>query len=390
MNLNKYNSITLLCTILFVAGCQSTTPQASSLPREEKVKDTQLFGWPFLDAQAIGIRGGSTQGSPVQLQKQFSDNWISLQMPGITDFERDRRAILSMAGDYRVSFQFNEIAGLLHGYDQPPKPYFSWATERVTVLEDKSDFISLQHTLVMYFEDDEGEVSEPILVKHWRQDWKYEDPTIVAYLGEKRWKRFEMNAAEIQGQWSQSVFQVDDSPRYEVYGKWMHGENLSTWQSNFGKRPMPRREYSVRDDYNLLEGWNTVTITPTGWMHEQSNFKLSKEASNERFVAKEVGINRYEHILAPSLEPAADYWKKTGGYWKAVRDTWAEVYEKYPQFSLRAKVDGEKLYEMHFEYAGAIESAEAYDSVAGIQHARNTIFRFLDFSNEVPSTESSY
>ncbi len=74
-----------------------------------------------------------------------------------------------MAGSYRVSFDFIETTGLGENY-QPPRPYFSWATERVSVLANEPKFISLQHTLVMEFVGKDGKVQGPFTMKHWRQD----------------------------------------------------------------------------------------------------------------------------------------------------------------------------------------------------------------------------
>jgi len=72
-----------------------------------------------------------------------------------------------MAGNFRTSFQFTETAGFTDAYT-PPRPYFSWGTEQVAVIEDTEEFISLQHTLVMYFQDESGEVTGPLVMKHWR------------------------------------------------------------------------------------------------------------------------------------------------------------------------------------------------------------------------------
>jgi len=368
---------------VFYTGCQhrsmASVPESAPAPVVGKITDgPQLFGWPFAEGEQRQSRGGTTAGAPVELDLTASAAWQALQEAGLSDFERDRRAILAMAGDHRVSFQFVEVAGMDPAYT-PKKPYFSWSTERVAVIEDSSDFISLQHTLVMFFELSDGTISDPMLVKHWRQDWKYEDTQIHAYTAKLAWTEQTLSASEVDGVWSQTVYQVDDSPRYEVFGEWVHGAQLSTWQSNLGKRPLPRREFSVRDDYDLLEGWNTVTVYPTGWLHEQSNFKLALDRADRpaRYVAKETGINRYDRITSPSLEEAAVYWERTSAYWAEVRDVWSEIYASHGQFGLRSKVDDQKLYEAHFGYAGTIKDAASYDAVAGRRHARETIEKFL-------------
>ena len=71
--------------------------------------------------------------------------------------------------------------------------------------------------------------------------------------------------------------------------------------SNLTLRPLPRREFSVRNDYDLLKGHNRITITPQGWIHEEDNLKTviglsGSEESNHTYTAREIGIARYEKL----------------------------------------------------------------------------------------------
>ena len=69
---------------------------------------------------------------------------------------------------------------------------------------------------------------------------------------------------------------------------------------------------------------------------------------------------------------------KSGGYWKEVRDVWAEIYDKNGTFSLKSEVDGKKLYQYHFGYAMQLEgSDQTYDTSKGRAHARETIAKFV-------------
>jgi hypothetical protein len=279
------------------------------------------YGWPFLSPQEMQSRGGSTQGADVTLETNPSAAWQSLQEANLAPVEQDRRAILALAGSYRVSFQFIETMGIAAGY-HPPRPYFSWGTEVVHVLQQSEQAVSLQHTLVMVFREEDGTMSDPMVMKHWRQDWNYQDCDLHTYRGNQVWARKTLPDQEAQGHWSQAVFQVDDSPRYETIGRWDHTGGVSRWSSDEAWRPLPRREFSVRDDYNVLAGTHAITVTPTGWVHEQDNRKLLVTADQEkiRCVACETGINRYERITAPDLTAPADaYWAKTGDYWREVR-----------------------------------------------------------------------
>ena len=82
----------------------------------------------------------------------------------------------------------------------------------------------------------------PFVQKHWRQDWRYEDTDLHVFIGRNRWVRQTRTAEEARGRWSQAVFQVDDSPRYEALGEWEHYGSYSAWTSERTARPLPRRE----------------------------------------------------------------------------------------------------------------------------------------------------
>ena len=345
---------------------------------EEQVVRGHVFAWPFTEVEKMQPRGGTSRGTEVVLDEKPSAAWEKLQKEVDSKVEKDRRAILALAGSYRVSFDFIETMGFSKGY-QPPKPYFSWGTEHVQVLASEEEFISLQHTLVMYFKDEEGKEMGPMVMKHWRQDWSYEDNELKTFRGNSTWAGEQLRPRKVKGKWTQSVFQVDDSPRYEVVGEWVHSGGMSSWRSESCWRPLPRREFSVRSDYRVLQGVHELTITANGWVHTQQNQKVALGDQGEiTIVGQELGVNRYERISEPSLMAAETTWKKTGQYWKEVREAWADVYEKHPAFSLKTEVDGKKLYQHHFGYAMKLEgSDEAYDAKAGKAHAWETIAKFV-------------
>ncbi len=375
--MQRFRSITIIFGIAVALSNVGRADEADSPQQSSENIVSMAFGWPFLDPASMGTRGGTTQGTEVTLAEAPSGAWNELQRLGLAERERDRLAILAMAGSYRVSFQFIESMGFTEDYT-PSRPYFSWATEHVRVLADTPSFVSLQHTLVMYFADDED--VGPMVMKHWRQDWTYEDRDLHVYRGNLVWQRVKLTEKELDGGWSQAVFQVDDSPRYEAFGRWEHANGVSRWTSSDVWRPLPRREFSVRDDYNVLGGTHAITITPTGWVHIQDNHKLQVEVGNAptRCLTCELGVNRYERIDEPTLrEPADAYWAKTGDYWKEVRGAWDEVFRSRDRFQLQKQVDGKKLYKEHFDYAAEIEEADAYDTEAGRAHAQEAIKKFL-------------
>ena len=232
----KYTRSLLICFVITIAiSCVGRAEEANPPQESPETVVSMAFGWPFIDPATMETRGGTTQGTKVTLDEGPSDAWKELQRPGLSKQERDRLAILAMAGSYRVSFQFIESMGFTENYT-PSRPYFSWATEHVRVLADTPTFVSLQHTLVMYFADEE--MGGPMVTKHWRQDWTYEDRDLHVYRGNSIWERSTLTPAEAAGGWSQAVFQVDDSPRYEAFGRWEHTNGFSRWTSNDAWRPL--------------------------------------------------------------------------------------------------------------------------------------------------------
>src|SRR3546814_18522530 len=72
---------------------------------------------------------------------------------------------------------------------------------------------------------------------------------------------------------------------------------IATWASDLTARPLPLREYTSRDDYNVLIGINRHTITPNGWTHEQFNTKvLRKPDGSQVELAREFGLNDYQKV----------------------------------------------------------------------------------------------
>lgn len=378
----------ILSAILSNWGCQTVEQAGNSQPKEVQKATPLPFAWPFLEPEMMVSRGGTSQGSEVSLAKDPDPRWLALQKSGLENFERDRLAILAMSGNYRTSFQFTETAGFIKDYS-PPRPYFSWGTENVTVIEDVGTSISLQHTLVMYFRKASGEVMGPMVMKHWRQDWNYEDTDLHTFKGNKTWARETLSAETVEGTWTQSVFQVDDSPRYEVTGKWSHGPQFSAWQSKSSDRPLPRREYSVRNDYNVLRGEHRITIVPTGWVHEQHNRKFNLNAEGDSFVAQEVGVNRYERITNPDLSAAEETWQKTSPYWSTVRDTWKKIFATHDRFQIKASHEDSKLWQIHFSHAGEIEQSKNYDAAKWSKKVKETIYKFLN-TGETIESEATY
>ncbi|KZX58337.1 hypothetical protein A3709_02430 [Halioglobus sp. HI00S01] len=309
------------------------------------------FSWQYAVSGDMAPRGGTTQGAEVILVTEPSPEWLRLQEPGISKKERDRRAILSMAGPYRTSFDFIETIGFTHGY-APSNPYQSWGTEYVYVVTDEPDIIQLQHILVMEVKKEDGSAMDPIVVKHWRQDWMFEAPTMHTFKGNREWKKQAVRA-ERRGHWVQAVYQVDDSPRYMAAGEWQHTANFSSWKSDETWRPLPRREFSVRQDYDVLIGTNHHTITPTGWVQEEQNLKvvLNGRGGAAEVLARENGLARYERIAEFNWLPGDDYWERTKPFWAKVRAYWSETFAREDHMVIAKQADGAHMFMTLFQMA---------------------------------------
>ncbi len=328
---------------------------ALSLPAGAQEKSQFIFAWP-LGENALKPRGATTRGAPVTLDTAPTEAWMRLRESRIPPLERDRRAILAMAGGYRVSFDFLEVVRFDPALKQDA-PYQSWGTEYVFVAEDRADFIALQHILAMRVQQADGKVSDPVVVRHWRQEWAYQPERLLAYQGNNSWAPREVPAAERAGSWVQSVYQVDDSPRYAARGRWRHSEGMSTWIGEETWRPLPRREFSVRKDYDVLVGTNRHTITPTGWVQEENNLKLAM--ADKRYVAREYGFARYERIKDYDFSAAEKYFARTEPFWAEVRAAWREIGDK--RFTLRGQPDQAQLFIPFFEYAAKLDEGAAFD-----------------------------
>ena len=347
---------------------ESASPEAAETSR-------YTFAWPLTEGM-LKPRGASTKGPAVTLDKEPAEEWKQLHVAGQSDFERDRHAILAMAGPYRVSFDFLEVARFDPAL-KPDAPYQSWGTEYVFVSEDSGNFIALQHVLVMRVVQKDGSESEPFVTRHWRQEWRYEADAALVFEGLNAWTLRKIPEELRRGAWVQSVYQVDDSPRYAAQGRWQHSDSFSTWISEETRRPLPRREWSVRNDYQVLVGTNRHTITPTGWMQEENNLKLALEESGKPreavpYLAREYGVARYERIKDYDFSPGKAYFEKTEPFWAEVRAAWTEI-GLHGGFVLKNPVDQRQLFVPFFEYAERLADGEPFV----VEDARSFIEKIL-------------
>lgn len=251
---------------------------------------------------------------------------VQFASAGEADFELDRKAILSMAGNFAVNFQFKETVSLTAGYEFH-EPYEENAHEHVELVEDTGKTITLQHLLVI----NEGG-PKPVIIKHWAQIWKYEDPIVLDFQGDRTWKPVHLSADEVKGTWTQYVTSVDDSPRYKAAGKWVHEGNYSAWTSMPSTRPLPRREYSKRKDYDLIAAVNHHIITPDGWVHTQENRKVVHRDGRDESLCLEIGKNTYRRVTDDEVDfqAAIQFWNEQKDFWAKVRHAWVGIIDNAP------------------------------------------------------------
>ena len=262
---------------------------------------------------------------------------------------RDRDAILAMQGEYLVDFAFDETVLLAPGYERAPAQR-SGGDEVVIVVEDTPARIVLQHILV---DPGSGHVT-----KHWRQDWTYEATRRWEFVADQTWRLRDIPAEKSSGAWTQCVYEVSDAPRYCGTGRWNHRYGVSTWTSDRSWRPLPRREYTRRDDYNAMNVQNRHTVVPGGWTHEQDNTKTVRRAdgSTERTIARESGFNDYQKATDVDFAPAYAYWNATRGYWARVRARWDAALADPAGLRMKTRIDGMAMIMPLFTQAGIVEA----------------------------------
>ena len=252
---------------------------------------------------------------------------------------QDQKAIKDMCGCYEVTFNFAETFEYSNDSTYlPSKTKIEKGLEWVQLVDETDNKIAMQHLLIV------GKLDSPYIVKHWRQDWEFENTNLYEYNHDNQWTFVSLPKNAVKGQWTQKVFQVDDSPRYEGTASWVHVDGKSYWE-NTTSAPLPRREYTTRSDYNVTMRTNRHEITKDGWIHDQDNDKIIREnGKDDVLLAKEKGYNTYVKVDANRCKPAQDYWTENENKWSLVRNKWNEVFARNINLSLEEKVDNKDLF----------------------------------------------
>ena len=255
--------------------------------------------------------------------------------------KKDSNAIMNMCGCFEVSFNFSETIKLNNREDYVPSEDYQTTPvyELAIPIKKNKNEISIQHILQV------GDENYRSIVKHWRQDWLYQNKDLYLYDKDNNWTYKNLSRSDVKGQWTQKVFQVDDSPRYEGTSSWVHVDGKSYWE-NQTSAPLPRREFSKRKDYNVLIRNNRHEITNYGWFHGQNNEKVDKvNDTKKESLALEVGYNYYKRVDDEKCKYAKDWWLENEKKWDIVRGIWNEIYSQNKDLSLKSNIDGRRLYE---------------------------------------------
>ncbi|MEO9599487.1 DUF6607 family protein [Parasphingorhabdus sp.] len=230
-------------------------------------------------------------------------------------FEQDRADILAMAGDYKVKFDMAETTTWRDDYE-PIKAKISGGHESVRVIKDTGTEIVLQHLLVAEHE------GNTFVIKHWRQDWVYQPSNVLVYEDAGKWVNKDVPESERSGSWSQTVWQVDDSPRYGGLGKWKTVNGVRSWTSDWTARPLARRDAVRNPVYDHYQAINRHQPMPGGWIHWQDNTKMKMVDGKAVPYVQESVLNTYKKFDGYTVSAADDYWTKTQAYWEKVRAEW--------------------------------------------------------------------
>lgn len=248
--------------------------------------------------------------------------------------KQDLKNIDNMCGCFSVNFKYAETFAPDVDYKFHERENMN-AVELVLPVEKSDTKVVMQHLLV---------INDTIIIKHWREEWVYESPEIYRYTAYRTWEKEKLPASDVKGKWTQTVWEVGDEPRYQGVSAWINNDGATYWESTVDA-PLPRREYSVRSDYNILNRRNRIIMTEDGYIHEQDNSKIQREGKKDALLAQEKGYNTYVKRSKKDCKKAEDWWEKNEAFWSVVRTQWADVLAKSPTLNLKWKVDDKMMHE---------------------------------------------
>lgn len=176
-----------------------------------------------------------------------------------------------------------------------------------------------------------------------------------------------------KGAWSQTVYQVDDSPRYAGIGRWKTRNGVRSWSSDMTSRPLARRDAIRNPIYDHYQGINRHQITPSGWVHWQDNTKMKTVDGKVVPYVQEIVLNTYNKSSDYNVKGADDYWTATSNYWQVVRSEWDNVIAKYTGMSIEEEPNSGTVISGELLEMGTQISKGEMSEAAAIAKARTLI-----------------
>lgn len=254
----------------------------------------------------------------------------------------DKKALENLCGCFDVKFMYAETFAADTGYRYHERETINGGIEYVVPIELTDKKAVLQHLLV---------INDSVIVKHWREDWVYENNVQWIYKGNHQWQQIQLPAALVKGKWMQTVWEVSDAPRYQGYSQFVSLDNKTIWQ-NTTDAPLPRREYTIRSDYNILKRTNRLNITDDGYVHEQDNQKIVRANGADKVLVEEKGINSYKRVDMAQCAAGKQYWQKHSTYWQEVRKVWDDYLNTHSTIGLKTEIDKKPLHSHLYALAG--------------------------------------
>jgi len=276
-----------------------------------------------------------------------------------------KKNIDALCGCFEVDFRYAETFSNDTTY-KLRKPEYSKGLEFVVPVVAGKNKIVLQHLLV---------INDTMVIKHWREDWEFEAANRLEYIGNKQWKKVNIEPAETKNKWTQTVWEVDDAPRYQGTGEWVSANGKKYWE-NITNAPLPRREYTKRSDYQILKRGNKILIDARGWVHEQDNDKVALVNGVEKTIAQEKGYNSYVKTADSKCASAQKWWAYNASFWNEVRTQWDALIATRSIINLQSKIDNKRLDE-HFTAIWKSWSNKQIDANALKQETKAVIEKFI-------------
>lgn len=291
---------------------------------------------------------------------------LEAQRPTMSLKEFEKELIKLMTGIYRVDFKFTETFAPDKNY-QFGAQKLTAGIEYVFVLEETEDMVSLQHLLY---------AGRGGIIKHWRQDWHYEETELFTYFRHDEWHKKTISSQQAKGTWTQKVYQVEDCLRYQGYGTWIHVDGRHFWEST-ADAPLPRRELNVRNDYQVLKRFSHIELFNDGsWVLEQDNQKLIRdEEGKDRLLVMEKGLETFTPSDY-SDDRAKAWWEEHQAFWADVRAAWDRVVRENDKVKVKVEEGEDYIYGLLFDLS---------DRFAGDNYRQNEARQAIDevFSSRV-------